>query len=71
MCLENSDPKNSEPLGVGKTQTLRTQTMRKLENSNPKIKQIYTACAKDYYKPSCFSKTQTSDPKIPYRILNL
>ena len=39
-CLENSDPKNSDPLGVSKTQTLKTQTpcIGCLENSDPKDK---------------------------------
>ena len=30
--LENSDSKNSDPLGVSKTQTRKTQTLRKLDN---------------------------------------
>jgi len=64
-CLENSDHKNADPLGVSKTQTLKTQTLRKLENSNPNWEnKFYTACATDYYKPSCFSKT------LKYRIVS-
>ena len=60
-CLENSDPKNSDPRvsrklrpkklrpsGVSKTQTQNTQTLGCLENSDPKT-----------LRPSGVSKTQT------------
>ena len=72
-CLENSDPKNSDPRvsrklrpkklrpsGVSKTQTQKTQTLGCVENSDPKKR-----------RPSGVSKTQTqknSDPRVSRKL---
>ena len=42
-CLENSDPKNSDPLGVSKSQTRKTQTLR-IYKFRQRVPRITTNC---------------------------